>query len=93
MSFVDKVDRMSLPYIKSMEAAAKMANNADLLMAMQKSDSENLTAPESGMGSLDGDLKVSLCFGDLRRLFVLGCKAREEPDPPVKTMPHKVANI
>ena len=65
---------MSLPYIESMEAAAKMANNADLLMAMQKSDSEKLTAPESGMGSLDGDLKVSLCFGVLRCLFVLGCK-------------------
>lgn len=83
MSFVDKVggmSRMSLPNIKSMEAAAKMANNADLLMAMQKSDRENMTAPESGMGSLDGDLKVSLCFGDLRCLFFLGCKAREEPD-------------
>ena len=47
MSFVDKVggmSRMSLPNIKSMEAAAKMANNADLLMAMQKSDRENMTA-------------------------------------------------
>ena len=51
---------MFLPYIKSMEAAAKMANNADLLMLMRKSDSEEMTAPESGMCALDGDLTVSL---------------------------------
>jgi len=46
MSFVGKVGNMSgmsLPNIKSMEAAAKMAN-ADLLMAMQKSDREKMTA-------------------------------------------------
>ena len=36
--------RMVLPYIKSMEAAAKMANNADLLMLMRKSDSKQMTA-------------------------------------------------
>jgi len=38
------MDRMSLPYIKSMEAAAKKANNADLLMLMKKMDSDKMTA-------------------------------------------------
>ena len=61
-----------LPYIKSMEAAAKMANNADLLMVMQKSDSKHMTVPESGMGwNGTGDLKVSLDFVDFRYLFLL----------------------
>ena len=51
------MDRMSLPYIKSMEAAAKKANNADLLMLIKKMDSDKMTAPESGMGALDGYLR------------------------------------
>eukprot|EP00434_Breviolum_minutum_P008893 symbB.v1.2.007841.t1/scaffold486.1/size197656/3 len=44
MSFVGRPKDHMLPYIKSMEAAAKMANNADLLMVMQKSDSKHMTA-------------------------------------------------
>ena len=45
MSFVGRPKDHMLPYIKSMEAAAKMANNADLLMVMQKSDSKHMTVP------------------------------------------------
>eukprot|EP00438_Fugacium_kawagutii_P028803 Skav222859 [mRNA] locus=scaffold2201:54474:54689:- [translate_table: standard] len=48
MSFVGKPKDQMLPYIKSMQAAAKMANNADLLMVMQKSDSKHMTAPCPG---------------------------------------------
>ena len=39
--------RMRLPYIKSMKAAAKMANNADLLMFMRESDSKEMTANQT----------------------------------------------
>ena len=44
MSFVGRPKDKMLPYIKSMQAAAAMANNADILMVMQKSDSEHMTA-------------------------------------------------
>lgn len=44
MSFVGRPKDQMLPYIKSMQAAAKLANNADLLMVMMKSDSKQMTA-------------------------------------------------
>lgn len=42
MSFVGRPKDQMLPYIKSMQAAAAMAN-ADILMVMQKSDSKRMT--------------------------------------------------
>lgn len=53
MSFVGKPKDQMLPYIKSMQAAAKMANNADLLMVMQKSDSKHMTAPCPAMDGVN----------------------------------------
>ena len=44
MSFVGRPKDQMLPYIKSMQAASKLANNADLLMVMMKSDSKHMTA-------------------------------------------------
>ena len=44
MSFVGRPKDQMLPYIKSMQAAAKLANNTDLLMVMMKSDSKHMTA-------------------------------------------------
>lgn len=58
MSFVGRPKDQMLPYIKSMQAAAKMANNADLLMVMQKSDSKHMTAPCQCMVSLVPDLAM-----------------------------------
>ena len=44
MSFVGRPKDHMLPYIQSMQAAAAMANNADILMVMQKSDSTHMTS-------------------------------------------------
>ena len=38
MSYVGKPRDKMLPYIRSMQAAAAMANNADIVMVMRKSD-------------------------------------------------------
>ncbi|CAJ1426120.1 unnamed protein product, partial [Effrenium voratum] len=43
MSYVGKPRDKMLPYIRSMQAAAAMANNADIVMVMRKSDSQHMT--------------------------------------------------
>ncbi|CAJ1382082.1 unnamed protein product [Effrenium voratum] len=43
MTYVGQPHDKMLPYIRSMQAAAAMANNADIVMAMRKSDSEQMT--------------------------------------------------
>ena len=96
MSFVGKVGNMSgmsLPNIKSMEAAAKWPM-LTCWWPCKIRQRENDSTFSSGMGSLDGDLQEwVLCFGDRKRcLFVLGFLSTGGTRR-LKTMPHKVANI
>lgn len=46
MSYFGKPRDGMLPYIQSMEAAAALANNADIFMVMMKSDSKHMTASQ-----------------------------------------------